>query len=166
MNLKEKLIDIFNKKFDTDFTDEQYDYERALYENMLAKKEGRPALAENIAIQQHYEQVGNPVDVFDIREEVKVLVEKKKDNAILRTRFVKPNRHVGTDIFSHFFTGCYEHQDENGNWVEGPALGHGYHGGYDDYCKEHPSKIDKALKSIKTHIEEFTIEDFKTWLNK
>ena len=34
-------------------------------------------------------------------------------------------------IFSHPFKGSYEHQDENGNWVEGPALGHGYEGGYD-----------------------------------
>ncbi|MGN1393507.1 MAG: hypothetical protein ACI4V7_05610 [Succinivibrionaceae bacterium] len=29
------------------------------------------------------------------------------------------------------FTGSYEHQDENGNWVEGPALGHGYEGGFE-----------------------------------
>lgn len=27
--------------------------------------------------------------------------------------------------------GAYEHKDENGNWVPGPALGHGYEGGYD-----------------------------------
>lgn len=42
------------------------------------------------------------------------------------TKDVKPNFHVGQDIWSHPITGCYEHKDENGNWVEGPALGHGY----------------------------------------
>lgn len=59
---------------------------------------------------------------------------------------VKPNDHVGKDIWSHPITGCYEHKDENGNWVEGPALGHGNTGGYADYCEQHKSKLDKWLE--------------------
>ena len=43
----------------------------------------------------------------------------------LGTKDVKPNDHVGKDIWSHPIFGSYEHKDENGNWVEGPALGHG-----------------------------------------
>jgi len=149
MNIKEKLINLFNKKFDSGIPDEQYDYERALYENMLADKEGRPKTEVNIEIQKHYEEVGNPVDVFDIREEISLLVKKKKDNAFLRTRFVKPNRHVGSDIFSHPFTGSYEHQDENGNWVPGPALGHGYEGGYVDYSCDVSEFFGKIIKRFK-----------------
>ena len=77
------------------------------------------------------------------------------------TKDVKPNFHVGQDIWSHPITGCYEHKDENGNWVEGPSLGHGYHGGYDDYCAENPSKICEFGKNVAKRIEEFSIEDFK-----
>lgn len=56
------------------------------------------------------------------------------------------NSQVYKDIFSHPITGSYEHKDENGNWVEGPSLGHGYHGGYDEYNEQHKSKFEKWLE--------------------
>ena len=110
-----------------DKTDDQYDYEQALYHNMLGE-----AKTEEIQFMSEFEQ-HHPVDAVDSREDMKILMQKRNGNlnCIDKLRFVKPNRHVGSDIFSHFFTGCYEHKDENGNWVEGPALGHGYEGGYD-----------------------------------
>lgn len=43
----------------------------------------------------------------------------------------KENCHVGGDVWSKPFSGSYEHKDENGNWVEGPALGHGSDPGFD-----------------------------------
>jgi len=69
-----------------------------------------------------------------------------KLDKFLGTANVEPNKHVGKDIWSHPLTGCYEHKDENGNWVEGPSLGHGYNGGYSDYSKEHKTKLDKWLE--------------------
>ena len=66
------------------------------------------------------------------------------------------NHHVGSDIWSHPFTGSYEHQDENGNWVEGPALGHGYHGGYDEYAEAHPSDLEVLGRKIKEKIEKWS----------
>ena len=59
-----------------------------------------------------------------------------KLDKFLGTANVEPNKHVGKDIWSHPLTGCYEHKDENGNWVEGPSLGHSYQGGYSDYIPE------------------------------
>ena len=57
--------------------------------------------------------------------------EKKRVSYFDTLKCVKPNRHVGEDIFSNPFNGSYEHQDEKGNLVEGPSLGHGYEGCFD-----------------------------------
>lgn len=58
------------------------------------------------------------------------------------------NNHVGFAIWSHPFTGSYEHQDENVNCVEGPALVHDYHGGYDEYAA-HQSDLEIVGSKIK-----------------
>lgn len=66
------------------------------------------------------------------------------------------NHHVGFAIWSHPFTGSYEHQDENVNCVEGPALVHDYHGGYDEYAEAHPSDLEIAGRKIKEKIERWS----------
>ena len=109
-----------------DKPDDQYDYENAVYRIQMNK-----AHAEDLEIKKKYEK-DHPVDAVESLETVNKLIAKKKGKPLTEfeeLKFVKPNRHVGEDIFSNPFTGSYEHQDENGNWVEGPALGHGYEGG-------------------------------------
>ena len=111
-----------------DKPDDQYDYENAVYRIMLNK-----ARAGDIELKEKYEK-DHPVDAVDSLETVNKLIAKKKGKPLTvleELKFVKPNRHVGEDIFSHPFSGSYEHQDENSNWIEGPALGHGYSGGYE-----------------------------------
>ena len=111
-----------------DKPDDQYDYENAIYRIKMNK-----ARVGDIELKEKYEK-DHPVDAIDSLETVNKLIAKKKGKlltALEELKFVKPNCHVGEDIFSHPFSGSYEHQDENGNWVEGPALGHGYECNFD-----------------------------------
>lgn len=111
-----------------DKPDDQYDYENVIYRIKMNK-----AHVGDVELKEKYEK-DHPVDAVESLETVNKLIAKKKGKPLTEfeeLKFVKPNRHVGEDIFSHPFTGSYEHQDENGNWVEGPALGHGYEGGYE-----------------------------------
>ena len=111
-----------------DKPDDQYDYENAIYRIKMNK-----ARVGDVELKEKYEK-DHPVDAVESLKTVNKLIVKKNGKpltAVEELKFVKPNRHVGEDIFSHPFTGSYEHQDENGNWVEGPALGHGYEGGYE-----------------------------------
>ena len=77
----------------------------------------------------------NPTEII----EKAVEIVKNKVNKI-------KNSPITHDIIDHPIVGKYEHKDENGNWVEGPALGHAYSGGYDEYCEKHKSKLDKFLE--------------------
>lgn len=134
-----------------DKPDEQYEYEKALYHNMMgtSTNEEKELIAE-------FEQA-HPVDAVDSREDIKAYMKKEKPNCLDSLRFVKPNRHVGEDIFAHPFTGSYEHKDENGNWVEGPALGHGYEGGFnydwspDDFFSRAKTKILNSVGIYEEH---------------
>lgn len=111
-----------------DKPDDQYDYENAIYRIKMNK-----ALVGDVELKEKYEK-DHLVDAVESLKTVNKLIAKKKGKPLTEfeeLKFVKPNRHVGEDIFSHLFSGSYEHQDENGNWVEGPALGHGYEGGYE-----------------------------------
>ena len=111
-----------------DKPDDQYDYENAIYRIKMNK-----AHVGDVELKKKYEK-DHPVDAVESLETVNKLIAKKKGkplSAVEELKFVKPNRHVGEDIFSNPFIGSYEHQDENGNWVEGPALGHGYEGSFD-----------------------------------
>lgn len=111
-----------------DKPDDQYDYENAIYRIKMNK-----ARVGDVELKEKYEK-DHPVDAVESLKTVNKLIAKKNGKpltAVEELKFVKPNRHVGEDIFSHPFSGSYEHQDENGNWVEGPALGHGYEGGYE-----------------------------------
>ena len=127
MSFKQKLIDFVNKRFHFDETDEDIEYSAAIYHREF---DNEHYTEDDRKFVEEYEQL-HPVDSIDRREEVDKLKEKKRVTCFDTLKFVKPNRHVGEDIFSHPFKGSYEHQDENGNWVEGPSLGHGYEGGYD-----------------------------------
>lgn len=124
MSLKQKLIDFVNKRFHFDETDEDIEYSAAMYHRIF----GAASKEENQLIDE-YEKL-HPVDAVECREHMQKLKEKKHITCFDTLKFVKPNRHVGEDIFSCPFTGSYEHKDENGNWVPGPALGHGYDGGF------------------------------------
>lgn len=124
MSLKQKLIDFVNRRFHFDETDEDIEYSAAMYHKTFAA-----ATAKENQLIDEYEKL-HPVDAVECREHMQKLKEKKRITSLDELKFVKPNRHVGEDIFSHPFTGSYEHKDENGNWVPGPALGHGYEGGY------------------------------------
>ena len=138
MSLKQKLIDFINRRFNFKASDADYEYSAALYHIRFDKvpedekelEEYNKRIAEYNKFATEYEQQ-HPVDAIDRREEIDKLAAKKHITCFDELKFVKPNRHVGEDICSHPFTGSYEHKDENGNWVEGPALGHGYEGGYD-----------------------------------
>ncbi len=129
--IKNKLIKSTNSVMSWIFgdkPDEQYDYENAVYRIQMNE-----AHAEDLELMEKFEK-DHPVDAVESLETVNKLIAKKKGKpltALEELKFVKPNRHVGEDIFSHPFTGSYEHQDENGNWVPSPALGHGYEGGYE-----------------------------------
>ena len=130
-NFKKKLINKTNSLISWIFgekPDEQYDYENAVYHIQMNK-----ARAGDVELKEKFEK-DHPVDAVESLETVNKLIAKKKGKPLTEfeeLKFVKPNRHVGEDIFSHPFSGSYEHQDENGNWVPGPALGHGYEGGYE-----------------------------------
>ena len=124
MSLKQKLIDFVNKRFHFDETDEDIVYSAAMYHKTFES-----TTAEEEKLIEEYEKL-HPVDAVECREHMQKLAKKKHITCFDELKFVKPNRHVGEDIFSHPFTGSYEHKDENGNWVPGPALGHGYEGGY------------------------------------
>ena len=109
-----------------DKPDDQYDYENAVYRIKMNK-----VRVGDVELKKKFEK-DHPVDAVESLETVNKLIANKNGKpltALEELKFVKPNRHVGEDIFSNPFTGSYEHQDENGNWVEGPALGHGYEGG-------------------------------------
>lgn len=130
-NFKKKLINKTNSLISWIFgekPDEQYDYENAVYRIQMNE-----ALAGDVELKEKFEK-DHPVDAVDSLKTVNKLIAKKNGKPLTaceELKFVKPNRHVGEDIFSHPFTGSYEHKDENGNWVEGPALGHGYEGGFE-----------------------------------
>lgn len=130
-NFKKKLINKTNSLISWIFgekPDEQYDYENAVYRIQMNE-----ARAGDVELKEKFEKE-HPVDAVESLETVNKLIAKKKGKpltALEELKFVKPNRHVGEDIFSHSFTGSYEHKDENGNRVPGPALGHGYEGGYE-----------------------------------
>jgi hypothetical protein len=142
-----KLIE---KIFNFEKSDEQYDYENAVYNIQLS------FLQEDNKINPV--QI-NPEDIMTVTEyeakyreqfKEKVLPSKvlaeglaKEGNLIKATQIVKPNRHILDDIFGSLF-GAYEHKNENGNWVPGPALGHGYEGGYD--CSWNADEEFKKLK--------------------
>ena len=129
--IKNKLIKSTNSVMSWIFgdkSDDQYDYENAVYRIQMNE-----AHSEDLELKEKFEK-DHPVDAVESLETVNKLIAKKKGKpltALEELKFVKPNRHVGEDIFSHPFTGSYEHKDENGNWVPGPALGHGYEGGYE-----------------------------------
>ena len=111
-----------------DKPDDQYDYENAVYRIKMNK-----VRVGDVELKEKYEK-DHPVDAVESLETVNKLIANKKGkplSAVEELKFVKPNRHVGEDIFSNPFSGSYEHMDENGNWVEGPALGHVYEGGYE-----------------------------------
>jgi hypothetical protein len=137
-----KLIE---KIFNFEKSDEQYDYENAVYNIQLSfLQEDNKINPEDIKTVTEYE--GKYKEQF--KEKVlpsKVLAEglAKEGNLIKATQIVKPNRHIWNDIFGSLF-GAYEHKDENGNWVPGPALGHGYEGGYD--CSWNADEEFKKLK--------------------
>jgi hypothetical protein len=137
-----KLIE---KIFNFEKSDEQYDYENAVYNIQLSfLQEDNKINPEDIKTVTEYE--GKYKEQF--RTKVlpsKVLAEglAKEGNLIKATQIVKPNRHIWDDIFGSLF-GAYEHKDENGNWVPGPALGHGYEGGYD--CSWNADEEFKKLK--------------------
>ena len=143
MSLKQKLIDFVNKRFHFDETDEDIEYSAAMYHKTF----GAATAKENQLIDE-YEKL-HPVDAVECREHMQKLKEKKHITCLDELKFVKPNRHVGEDIFSHPFTGSYEHKDENGNWVPGPALGHGYEGGY-SYSFDADDFFGKLLAKIKS----------------
>lgn len=130
-NFKKKLINKTNSLISWIFgekPDEQYDYENVVYRIQMNE-----ARAGDVELKEKFEN-DHPVDAVDSLKTVNKLIAKKKGKpltALEELKFVKPNRHVGEDIFSHPFTGSYEHKDENGNWVPCPALGHGYEGGYE-----------------------------------
>jgi hypothetical protein len=132
MSLKQKLIDFIDRRFYFKASDADYEYSAAIYHRAFDSEHFTEDERKFI---KEYEQL-HPVDAIDRREEIDKLKEKKRVSCFDTLKFVKPNRHVGEDIFSHPFKSSYEHQDENGNWVEGPALGHGYEGGYD--CSFNP----------------------------
>ena len=137
-----KLIE---KIFNFEKSDEQYDYENAVYNIQLSFiQEDSKINPEDIKTVTEYEEKYKE----QFKEKVlpsKVLAEglAKEGNLIKATQIVKPNRHIWDDIFGSLF-GAYEHKDENGNWVPGPALGHGYEGGYD--CSWNADEEFKKLK--------------------
>lgn len=107
-----------------DKSDDQYEYENAVYRIKMNETH-----SEDLELKKKFEK-DHPVDAVESLETVNNLIAKKKGKPLTlleELKFVKPNRRVGEDIFSHSFSGSYEHKDENGNWVEGPALGHGNH---------------------------------------
>ena len=144
MSLKQKLIDFVNKRFHFDETDEDVEYSAAIYRREFDKH----FTEDDRKFVEEYEQL-HPVDSIDRREEIAKLKEKKCVTCFDTLKFVKPNRHAGEDIFSHPFQGSYEHKDENGNWVEGPALGHGYEGGY-DYSFNPDAFFGKLIAKLKS----------------
>jgi len=137
-----KLIE---KIFNFEKSDEQYDYENAVYNIQLSfLQEDNKINPEDIKTVTEYEAKYRE----QFKEKVlpsKVLAEglAKEGNLIKATQIVKPNRHIWDDIFGSLF-GAYEHKDENGNWVPGPALGHGYEGGYG--CSWNADEEFKKLK--------------------
>ena len=140
-----KLIE---KIFNFEKSDEQYDYENAVYNIQLSFiQEDNKINPEDIKTVTEYEAKYRE----QFKEKVlpsKVLAEglAKEGNLIKATQIVKPNRHIWNDIFGSFF-GAYEHKDENGNWVSGPALGHGYEGGYD-----YSFNADEEFKKLKNAV--------------
>ena len=138
-----KLIE---KIFNFEKSDEQYDYENAVYSIQLSfLQEDNKINPEDIKTVTEYEAKYRE----QFKEKVlpsKVLAEglAKEGNLIKATQIVKPNRHIWDDIFGSLF-GAYEHKDENGNWGPGPALGHGYEGGYD--CSWNADEEFKKLKN-------------------
>lgn len=115
VNFKKKLINKTNSLISWIFgekPDDQYDYENAVYRIQMNE-----ARAGDLELKKKFEK-DHPVDAIESLETINKLIAKKKGKpftALEELKFVKPNRHVGEDIFSHPFTGSYEHKDENGN---------------------------------------------------
>jgi hypothetical protein len=146
MSIKQKLIDFVNKHIRlSSHSDDYIEYSAAMYNATFSSTtEVENALIDN------YEKL-HPVDAVECRQHMKALLKAQKEGklpaeCVTQLQFVKPNRHIGEDIFKHSIAGSYEHKDENGNWVEGPALGHGYEGGYADYNAAHKTKFDCWLE--------------------
>lgn len=118
MNIRKKLEEKTDSVWNAiigEKTDEQIDLERELIEAQL---EDCCALLKD--------PEADPTDVSAAKKFI-----KRQDNCIAAALREKPNRHLGKDIFSHPITGCFEHKDhETGEWVPGPALGHGSEPGY------------------------------------
>lgn len=80
---------------------------------------------------------GEKISVIDsTKEKIKEKIKEIKNTPLYK------------DILSHPMSGCYEHKDETGNWVEGPALGHCNSGGFDEYSKNHKTKLDSWLENM------------------
>lgn len=106
----EKLIDKLDKRMSSllggDKFDELYDYEAAVYNILLNE-----ASDEDFKIKEEFEK-NHPTEAAESFHELRLLVKDGKHlSPIQELRFVKPNRHVGADIFKHPIAGCYEHQD-------------------------------------------------------
>ena len=89
-------------------SDDQYDYENAVYRIRM-----NIAQPEDFEIKKMFEKA-HPVDAVESLETVNTLIAKKKGKPLTvfeELKFVKPNRHVGEDIFSHPFTGSYDYKD-------------------------------------------------------
>lgn len=114
-------------------TDEQIDLERELIEAQLEASYALIAEAK----------INSNVDADDLKAAKKFV--KRHDNCIAQALREKPNRHLGKDIFSHPLSGCYEHKDpETGEWVPGPALGHGSEDAAGEFLKgTFLGKLDK-----------------------
>ena len=106
-NFKKKLINKTNSLMSWIFgdkPDDQYDYENAVYRIQMNE-----ARAGDVELKEKFEK-DHPVDAVDSLKTVNKLIAKKKGKPLTEfeeLKFIKPNRHVGEDIFSHPFTGSY-----------------------------------------------------------
>lgn len=103
-NFKKKLINKTNSLISWIFgekPDEQYDYENAVYRIKMNK-----VRVGDVELKEKYEK-DHPVDAVESLETVNKLIANKKGKpltALEELKFVKPNRHVGEDIFSNPFS--------------------------------------------------------------
>ena len=107
-NFKMKLINKTNSLMSWIFgdkPDDQYDYENAIYRIKMNK-----ARVGDVELKEKYEN-DHPVDAVESLKTVNKLIAKKNGKpltALEELKFVKPNCHVGEDIFSNPFSGSYE----------------------------------------------------------
>ncbi|MGN1393506.1 MAG: hypothetical protein ACI4V7_05605 [Succinivibrionaceae bacterium] len=101
MSLIIKVNSLMNWIFG-DKSDDQYDYENAVYRIQMNE-----AHSEDLELKKKFEK-DHPVDAVESLETVNKLIANKKGkplSAVEELKFVKPNRHVGEDIFFNPFTG-------------------------------------------------------------